>query len=146
MKPVRKNYSTETMPRFFDSFLLKDFLEFPSVAGLSTKEAKPAVNVKEEEGKFTVEVVAPGFKKEDFKVELEKNVLTISSEKEENKEEKNSYLRKEFSFSSFKRSFRLPEEEIDMENIKARYENGILFLDLIKQKERKPEAKKISVA
>lgn len=99
----------------------------------------PAVNIKENGNEFKVEVAAPGLKKEDFKITTGKGMINISAEHEETKEEKDeNFTRKEYNFNSFSRSFFLPEDVID-ENIKAKYENGILKLSLPK----KAEAKKV---
>ena len=93
----------------------------------------PSVNVIENTNEFMIEVAAPGLKKDDFKVEVEGDLLTISSEKEvQNEEEKENYRRKEFSYNYFSRSFRLPENLVT-ENIDAKYENGILRLALPKK-------------
>lgn len=106
----------------------------------------PAVNVSETETGFTVELAAPGLNKEDFKIDLEKNTLTISAQKEtEQKEEGKNYHRKEFSFSSFKRSFNLPET-VDRENIGAEYKDGVLFLSIPKKEEAQLKAKQIKVS
>jgi HSP20 family protein len=92
----------------------------------------PAVNIKENEKNFEIEVAAPGFEKQDFQLNLEDNVLTISAESSrQNQEEKESFTRKEFSYTSFSRSFSLPETVKD-EEIKAHYENGLLHLTLTK--------------
>jgi len=91
-------------------------------------------------------LAAPGMKKEDFKIDVDGNILTISSEKEENKEDKNKkFTRKEYSYSSFSRSFSLPEE-IKQEKINAKYEDGVLKISLPRKEEsKKPVAKKIAV-
>jgi len=97
----------------------------------------PAVNIKENDKNFEIEVAAPGLSKEDFQVNLEKTVLTVSSEKEvKNETEKDNFMRKEFSYNSFSRSFSIPET-IDMEKIKASHKNGILTIELTKQEEAK---------
>jgi len=97
----------------------------------------PAVNIKENEKGFDIEVAAPGLSKSEFKINLEKNVLTVSSEKEANKEvEQDNFTRKEFSYNSFSRSFSIPET-IDTEKIKASHKNGILKIELPKQEEAK---------
>ena len=94
----------------------------------------PAVNVKENDKSFELELAAPGYKKEDLKVKVEDNVLTISSEKKlEKKEEKDAYTRQEYSYSSFQRSFTLPENT-DGDNVKATYADGILKLSIPKTK------------
>lgn len=95
----------------------------------------PAVNIKEHPKNFTVELAAPGFKKEDLKVNVEDGLLTISSEKkQESEEEKKGYSRKEFSYSSFSRSFSLPENA-DAESMKARFSDGVLKLTINKKKQ-----------
>jgi HSP20 family protein len=132
---------------FFDDLFGKDVFDFNPVFAKTTT---PSVNVKEDETKFSLEVAAPGLQKENFKVELEDNLLTISAEqKSETNEsdEKAKFTRKEFSYSAFKRSFTLDEETVDAENIEAKYENGILHISIPKkvkvQEEKK--AKSISV-
>lgn len=106
--------------RFFDSSLLK----FQSV---------PAVNVKETDKSFEIEVAAPGLTKKDFNVSVDNHILTISSEKKEEKETKEKdYTRQEFSYSSFSRSFALPDN-IKEEEVNARYEDGVLKLTLSKK-------------
>ena len=106
--------------RFFDSDWMKN-------------QTVPSVNVKENEKNFEVEMAAPGLTKKDFKITAENGILTISSEKKEEKEEKEKgYTRKEFNYSSFSRSFTLPENTNE-EDIKAVYENGILKLSIAKK-------------
>lgn len=106
----------------------------------------PAVNVAETEKEFKVEVAAPGMKKDDFKVEVKEGVLYISAEAKTEKEEKeDNYMRKEFSYSSFKRSFYLPENVKD-DAIVANYKDGILYLTLPKVKvDKKEKIKKIEI-
>jgi HSP20 family protein len=92
-----------------------------------------------------LEVIAPGFQKEDFKVNLDNNTLTISAEKKEETENKNEkFIRKEFKQQSFKRSFTI-DENIDAESISAKYVNGVLTLNLAKKQEVKPSVKEISI-
>ncbi|TAE75183.1 MAG: Hsp20/alpha crystallin family protein [Bacteroidetes bacterium] len=101
----------------------------------------PAVNVKENSNQFLIEVVAPGFKKEDFQIQLENNLLTISAEiktEGETKNEDEKYTRKEFHLHNFKRSFNLPKSA-DTENINANYNNGILEISITKKEEAKPK-------
>ena len=93
----------------------------------------PGVNIVENDKDFTFEMAAPGFQKNDFKVEIEDNVLNITAEKEEQEEEEDkNYKRKEYSYNSFTRSFTLPENSIT-EKLDAKYENGILKLTLPKK-------------
>ena len=97
----------------------------------------PAVNIKETKDDYMVMLAVPGMKKDDFKVDLEGNMLTISCEKEEKFEEKEvTFNRKEYNYSTFSRSFTLPEE-IKMELIQAKYEDGVLKLILPKKDEAK---------
>lgn len=106
----------------------------------------PAVNITEEKNEYLVALAAPGMKKEDFHIDMEGNMLTISSEKEETKEEKDKkFTRKEYSFSSFSRSFTLPDE-VDKQKIEAKYEEGILKISLpFNEEVKKPTAKQIAV-
>ena len=97
----------------------------------------PAVNIQEDEKQFLLELAVPGLKKDDFKIDLENQVLTISSEiKEETEETENNYTRREFVYTSFSRSFTLPKS-IVAEKIKADYKDGILKISLPKNKETK---------
>jgi HSP20 family protein len=109
--------------------------------------AVPAVNVSENDDRFNVELSAPGFNKEDIKVECDNNILTISGEHklEDEKKEKN-YTRREFNYGSFRRTFSLPESVND-EQIDARYENGILKISLPKKEEaKKKPVKEIKIS
>ena len=103
------------------------------------------VNVKETKDAYQLEVVAPGFEKNDFNVNLEKNILTISAEKKTesgNKDEKQ--ILKEYNYHSFKRSFTV-DEKVDAEKIEAKYINGVLTLNLPRKEEVKVSAKEILV-
>jgi len=97
----------------------------------------PKVNIRETADEYFVEMAVPGMKKSDFKIELDNHVLLISTEtKEENEEKGDNYTRREFGYSSFRRSFNLPET-IDAEKIKAEYTDGILNVHLPKREEAK---------
>ena len=106
----------------------------------------PAVNITENKNEYLVALAVPGMKKDDFKIDVEGNMLTISCEKEENKDEKEKrFTRREYSYYSFSRSFTLPEE-VNREKIEAMYEDGILKLVLPRKEEaRRNAAKKIAV-
>lgn len=94
---------------------------------------QPAMNIKETDGKYTIEVAAPGLEKEDFKVSVKDGQLTISAEKESSTEEKKeNYARREFSYNSFKRSLMLPDNVLE-DQIDASYENGMLNITLNKK-------------
>ncbi len=141
---LRKN--RETVPSFIDDFFGKDWMDsiFSDRPGITT----PAVNVKETDNDFMIEVAAPGLDKKDFKVDVDNHVLTISSEKEFKNEEKEDgrYMRREFGYASFNRSFSLPEA-VDAEKIKAKHKDGILMISIPKKEEakRKP-AKQIEIS
>lgn len=93
----------------------------------------PAVNIIANENDWQIEVSAPGFTKENFKVNLEKDVLTVSAEyKTESDNTEKNYSRREFSCASFSRTFRVQESNVDIEKITAGYENGILTITLPK--------------
>lgn len=103
------------------------------------------VNIKETDKNYSIEIVAPGFEKTDFKVSLEQQLLTISAEKKnEVKEENEKQIRKEYSYRSFKRSFTL-DEKTDGSKIDAKYVNGVLTLNLPKKEEVKPVVKEINI-
>jgi HSP20 family protein len=133
----RRNSSS--FPSLANDFFENDFFFRPSLidyAGgmLGTlPNTLPNVNISEDEDSFKLELAAPGMEKKDFKIETEGGYLIISSEKQkESEEEKENYRRKEFSYSSFSRSFQLPENSLP-EKIEAKYENGILRLVLPKK-------------
>ncbi len=106
----------------------------------------PAVNIKEENDKFILEMAAPGMKKDDFQINLDNYQLTISSERSEKKEDKKeNYTRREFMYSTFSRSFTLPKT-IDIDKIKADYKNGILTLTLPKKEEEAKLTKQIKIS
>ncbi len=147
MTLVRKTSSY--LPSFWDNFLTRDLMDWTNTNFSSTDTTLPAVNVKEDDDAFLIEVAAPGMKKDDFKVHFENNLLTITSEKEEEKqeEEKGRYTRREFSYQSFQRSFTVPESVVDGEKISAKYCEGILCVTLPKKEEVKPKpARQIAIS
>lgn len=120
------------------SDLFNDFFE-GVINSNASKSFNPSINIKESDTQFKLEIAAPGLKKEDFKINLENDVLSISAEKNEEKSEKNEkYTRKEFSYASFSRSFTLPEVA-DNEKIVANYENGVMTLVIPKKEEARPK-------
>ncbi|MCW3115559.1 MAG: heat-shock protein [Segetibacter sp.] len=134
-----------SLPGLFDDFLSKDLFDWGSSNFSMTGTTIPAVNVKETAESFEVEMAAPGMKKEDFKVELNNNILSISSEQKQEHEEKNNerFTRKEFSYQSFHRSFQLSREAVDADNIQAKYENGVLHLTIPKREEVKQKPSRL---
>jgi HSP20 family protein len=135
----RNGNLTNSLPGLFDDFFTRDLFDWGTSNFSGAGTTLPAVNVKETADNFQVEMAAPGMNKEDFKVELNNNVLTISSEKKHEHEEKDGekYSRKEFSYQSFQRSFQLSKEAVDADNIQAKYENGVLRLSIPKREEVK---------
>jgi HSP20 family protein len=124
------------MPSVWDEFFGKELNN-----GLSEDRSSlniPAVNVLENHDKYMIEVAAPGLEKKDFHIDLENNLLTISSEKEfkHEEEKEGKFMRREFGYSSFKRSFTLPES-IDAEKIGASYKEGVLQISIPKKEEAK---------
>lgn len=122
-----------SIPFMFDDFFTRDIF---NLTNLNQGDTLPAVNIQETEDKFILELAAPGMVKEDFKVELNNNNLVITSQREnlvEDKDERENYTRKEFSYQHFSRSFRLPETKVQTDNISAKYDRGILNISIPKQ-------------
>jgi len=143
MLPVLRRGTT--FPSFMDDFLGRDFFSnfFDNQTGMSI----PSVNIIEGKEDFRIEVAVPGLDKKDFKIDLNNNVLVISSEKEvKNEQNDEKYMRKEFSYSSFQRSFTLPNS-VDAEKINAAYKDGVLNVTIPKKedaKEKPPRTIKIA--
>ena len=118
--------------------IFEDLLKEGRIDATNNKQVANRVNIIENENEFELQILAPGFTKKSFAIELEKNTLLVTgtTEKLENKDEKESFkfTRKEFMVRDFKRSFTLPET-IDVDAIKANYENGILAVTLPKMEE-----------
>lgn len=132
----------DAFPSIFNEFFNRDWFDAANVG--FNDSSMPAVNIKETKDDFEVEVAAPGMKKDDFKIELDNNLLVISSEKEEQNEEKDGkeFTRREFSYQSFKRSFTLPKT-IEEAKIKAAYKDGVLHITLPKKEEAKDKPKRL---
>jgi len=128
----------------FDDFFSRDLWNWNLNNNSSTNTTIPMVNVKETNENFEVEMAAPGMNKEDFKVQLDGNLLTITSEKNQENEVKDGerYSRREFSYQSFQRTFQLPKEVVDADKIEAKYENGVLKLVIPKNENAKPRPPK----
>lgn len=117
---------------FVDQFFNRNIANF---IGADAAITNPSVNVIETKEAFRLEVAAPGLEKQDFKIHLEKDILTISAQKEHKEEVKDErFTRREFNFSAFKRSFTLPEH-VDVNGINAAYNNGVLSINLPKKEE-----------
>jgi HSP20 family protein len=128
---------------FFNRGLMKNFSDSNGDFELS-----PAVNIKEKDKEFEVELAAPGLNKDDFKITLENGILTVSAEKEDKKEEeKEGFVTKEFSYNSFSRSIGIPDNVDDEKDISAKYSDGVLKLKLQKKEgmeTKKPKTIKVS--
>lgn len=128
-----------------DDFFGRDISDFPG----DRRSTQPAVNLLETENDYKVEVAVPGMNKENFEVKLDNDVLVISGKKEESKEDKKeNYMKREFRYSSFQRSFHLPSGVVDSEKIEANYKDGILHITIPKKEEARKEhqAKQIAIS
>lgn len=139
---VVKRTSAHGFPIVMDQFL-KDILggtQYNHVAA-------PPVNIKETETAFNLELVAPGLKKESFNIEIEKDLITISSENktEKTEEAEGKFTRREFRTAAFKRSFKLPEN-VNAEEINAAYQDGILNVALPKKEVAEPAKRSIDIS
>jgi len=132
MSIVKRNKTNFPALGVWDNFFNDEFFRLPeSYSKMGT--TLPSVNIQEDENAYKIEMAAPGKEKADFNIEVHDKVLSISSENKSSSEEtdEGKYTRKEFSYESFKRSFRLPENA-DEESIVANYENGILSISIPK--------------
>lgn len=130
------------MPGFNDIF--ESFFNDAFLSDRMTSRV-PAANISETPDHFHIELAAPGLKKDDFKLDLEQNVLTISVEqRQENTDEQKNYSKREYSYNSFVRSFTLPESADDS-GIEAEYMDGVLKVDIAKREEAKTIRRQIEV-
>lgn len=126
---AKRSFRPFYMPSFFDD----DF--FPVMTNRSS--SMPAVNIREEDKKFILDLAIPGIDKKDLKIDINEDVLTVSSEaKDEKEENRDGYKRKEFSYTSFCRSFQIPEN-VNRDSIEANYKDGVLTVSLPKLEEEK---------
>ena len=146
MTLVKRNGSLlSPLPTLFDDFFSRDLFNWNNSNYSESNTTIPAVNIKETAESYEVEVAAPGMTKNDFKVELDGNLLTISSQKTNQEEQKESekFFRREFSYQSFQRSFTLQKDVVDIDKIEARYENGLLHLLIPKKEEAKQKGPRL---
>lgn len=143
---TKNNPALPSVRNFFQDFFDADRFFSSGFLDLLSKNV-PAVNIKESDKKFELELVAPGYKKDDFKIEVDNGVLKVSAEKKEEKtEEEKNYTKKEFNYNSFERSFVLPETANE-NSINAGYKDGILNLEIQKKEDGMKRSKKeISIA
>ncbi len=144
----RSDHWLPSVPSWFDKFFEGDLMDWNTWNFAGMNSTLPAVNVKEKEDEYVIEVAAPGMQKKDFHVNYDNGRLTISSEKKEEKEHKDERVnRREFSYQSFQRSFTVPEEQVNADKIGAKYADGILYLNLPKRDEVKAKpAKEIKIS
>lgn len=142
MKLLKANRDGNFFPTLISDFFDNDRIFSPGWLNPEGDKNIPAVNIKENGKEFNIELAVPGFTKEDFHVSLENNIMTISAEKEEEKiEEAEHFTRKEFSSSSFSRSFTLPRS-VEAEHVDAKYSDGILKIKVPKKEMEQPLPKK----
>jgi len=143
------NSDYSSFPSFLDKFFEGNMMDWNSWNFAGTDSTLPAVNVVENKDEYQIDVAAPGMDKNDFKLNYDNGRLTISSEKKNEKEEKEGKVvtRREFSYQSFQRSFAVPENVVNAEKITANYNNGILHVKLPKREEVKPKpAREIKIS
>lgn len=140
-----KNYPSHLS---FNNFIDDFFYDLPSVKSEAfnneTKKQFVPSNVIETEAEYKLEMLVPGFNKEDIKIDLDKNILTISADVKPLEGEAQKFIRKEYEFKSFKRSFTV-SKNIEVQNIEAAYNNGVLTVSLPKKADVKEPVKNISV-
>ena len=129
--------NSTSIDRFIDDFFNRSLSD---IVGSDFTINHPSVNILEEENHFIIEFAAPGMEKKDFDVKVEEGRLVVGAElKKEEEEQKGKYRRKEFNYTSFKRSFKIPEN-VNTESIDAKYKNGILSIQLNKREETKKDS------
>lgn len=135
---VKRNDFFPTFPKIFSDFFDKEFSDWAASNYSLTNTTIPAVNIRETDDDFIVTMAVPGMDKKDFKISLVDNLLTISSERKEEKEDKDAnYTKREYSYQSFNRAFTLPKDVVKEDKITAKYENGELHLTIPKKEEVK---------
>jgi HSP20 family protein len=147
MSLLRRFEENPAWSNFFNDIFNRDWMDWTNRNFSDTNTTLPSVNIKEDENGYEVEVAAPGLDKNDFSIELDNQVLNISSEKKVTDEikEGQQFTRREFSYQSFCRSFTLPNT-VDPEKISAKYTNGILRIEIPKREEaKKKPAKMITI-
>lgn len=141
---IRKYYyPARSHTRYFDDFITKALWEVAQAQKQTQKNRKngPAVNIKEAEGSYLIELAVPGLRKEDFELSLEENKLTVAIKQPEatNDTEKAHYIRREFDLNAFQRTFVFKDNTFDVDGIEAKYEDGVLCITLPKKAEVEPQ-------
>lgn len=140
MNLVKRNSNLlPELPKFFDDFVSKDFFDWSNSNFSSNGLSVPAVNLMETNEAYEVEMAAPGLHKQDFNIELDNEVLSIScrSENQETSSDQRRSIRREFSYQSFQRTFYLPKKVVESEKIGASYIDGVLKVVIPKKEEAK---------
>jgi len=139
-----ENRPFQSFPSLIDRFFEGNLMDWNLSNFAELDSTLPAVNVREDENEIIIDLAAPGLKKSDFNVNYDNGRLTISSEKKDEKTEKEGekITRREFSYQSFQRSFHVPEDMVNADKINAKYTDGILHVSLPKREETKPKPSK----
>jgi HSP20 family protein len=141
---------SSSMPSLLNDFFADDFFRLPFMSPRFQGATLPSVNIKETDDALQIEVAAPGMKRDDFKVELDNNMLRISSERKNQGEgdgKNDAYLRREFSYQAFERSFELRSDYVEGDKTQARYVDGILQIDIPKKEQaRRKPTRQIKIA
>lgn len=139
MALIKQNHIANGIPRFFDDFLNRDLFDWSQHNFSAASQTLPAVNILETNEDFKVEMAAPGLNKQDFSITLDNNLLTISVDKQDTKveSEMTNFIRREFLYQNFQRSIHLSKDVVDLDQIQAKYEDGLLFLTIPKREEAK---------
>ncbi len=134
---IRRN---DPFKSLFDEMFNNEIFDWRGGNFSAEGSSLPGVNVKQNENEFTIELAAPGMKREDFKLKIEKGTLTISAEKQDEIEDTNAhYSRREFKYSSFTRTFQIPLDVAEASKIGAKYTDGILSITIPKKEAAKPQ-------
>lgn len=142
LNPIYSRNGFGFFPTRISEILDEMMSDFPVI---NDRISEPSINVKETDTLHQIQLSAPGYKKENFKIDIDNDVLTISNEfKEENSNENEKWARKEFRRSSFSRSFYLPEN-LKLDSIEAKYEDGILYIDIPKQEKIVKKSRSIEI-
>jgi len=145
---LNNNLWSPTFPSLINKFFNEDLMDWGTNFA-ANNSTMPAVNIKENENEFKIDVAAPGMNKSDFKVNYDSGRLVISAETKSEKEEKDGekVTRKEFSYQSFQRTFNISENVVNVDKVEAKYEDGILHVILPKREEAKPkEPRQIAIS
>lgn len=149
MKLIKRTADPATgFDSMLDHFFNDSFLNWPVNARPGYPRNTPAYNIRENEDRWDLELAVPGMNKEDFKIDLENDMLTVSSSKNETREQNTeNYKVRQFGYTSFSKSFRLPENMVNEDEIVANYKDGVLHISLPKREEVKTNMKReISIA